>query len=95
MLKNPLMRKTPGSVATHANAAAIGDWGSGEPEAISGTPSKEKFSTGKLTVKQTDLMLKFTMPPGMGGPHDFRVQLKTNDPSQPEKELAVLSNWID
>jgi hypothetical protein len=31
----------------------------------------------------------------MEGPHDFRVQLKTNDPSQPERELVVLSNWID
>jgi hypothetical protein len=35
------------------------------------------------------------MPPGMGGPHDFRVQLKTNDPIQPEKELVVLSNWME
>jgi hypothetical protein len=33
------------------------------------------------------------MPEGMGGPHDFRVRVRTNDPSQPEKELAVLSNW--
>jgi len=31
----------------------------------------------------------------MGGPHDFRVQLKTNDPIQPEKELVVLSNWME
>jgi len=29
----------------------------------------------------------------MEGPHDFRVQLKTNDPAQPMKELVVLSNW--
>jgi hypothetical protein len=34
------------------------------------------------------------MPEGMGGPHDFRVRVRTNDPSQPEKELAVLSNWV-
>jgi len=31
----------------------------------------------------------------MGGPHDFRVQIKTNDPIQPEKELVVLSNWME
>jgi len=31
----------------------------------------------------------------MGGPHDFRVQLKTNDPIQPEKELVVRSNWME
>jgi hypothetical protein len=30
----------------------------------------------------------------MEGPHDFRVQLKTNDPAQPMKELVVLSNWV-
>lgn len=30
----------------------------------------------------------------MGGPHDFRVQLVTNDPTQPNKELTVLSNWV-
>jgi hypothetical protein len=29
----------------------------------------------------------------MGGPHDFRVTLKTNDPVKPEQELIVRSNW--
>jgi hypothetical protein len=34
------------------------------------------------------------MGDNMGGPHDFRVHLKTNDPQEPEKNLEVLSNWI-
>jgi hypothetical protein len=34
------------------------------------------------------------MHPGMGGVHDFRVRLLTNDPKKPENELTVLSNWI-
>ncbi len=35
------------------------------------------------------------MHPGMEGPHDFRVRVATNDPAEPEKELVVLSNWVD
>ena len=38
--------------------------------------------------------MTFTMHPGMEGPHDFRVDLKTNDPVQPAKELFVLSEWV-
>lgn len=34
------------------------------------------------------------MPAGMDGPHDFRIPLQTNDPSQPSKELVVLSDWV-
>jgi len=35
------------------------------------------------------------MPKGMGGPHDFRVDLQTNDPTEPQKELMVLSDWVE
>ncbi|NPV09998.1 MAG: hypothetical protein HPY83_18795 [Anaerolineae bacterium] len=38
--------------------------------------------------------LDFTMPEGMGGPHDFRVRLKTNDPLEPERVLQVISDWV-
>jgi hypothetical protein len=31
----------------------------------------------------------------MGGLHDFRVHLLTNDPSNPDKTLQVLSNWVE
>jgi hypothetical protein len=37
--------------------------------------------------------MQFMMHAGMEGPHDFRVQVKTNDPKVPDKELVVLSNW--
>lgn len=34
------------------------------------------------------------MHAGMEGPHDFRLNLVSNDASQPSKELVVLSNWV-
>ena len=40
------------------------------------------------------MSVRFTMSEGMGGPHDFRVHLRTNDPVEPEKELTILSNWV-
>ena len=56
-----------------------------------------RISAGATTLQagqHTTLSMEFTMHPGMDGPHDFRIGLQTNDPSQPIKELAVLSNWI-
>jgi len=38
--------------------------------------------------------MTFTMHEGMGGFHDFRVKITSNDPASPVKELVVLSNWI-
>jgi hypothetical protein len=35
----------------------------------------------------------FMMHPGMDGPHDFAVHLKTNDPGAPDLVVNVLSNW--
>jgi hypothetical protein len=37
--------------------------------------------------------MQFMMHKGMEGPHDFRVHVKTDDPTQPDKELIVLSDW--
>ncbi len=34
------------------------------------------------------------MHPGMEGPHEFRVHLRTNDPAEPDKQLVILSNWV-
>lgn len=36
----------------------------------------------------------FMMHEGMGGPHEFRVHLQTNDPTEPDKQLTILSNWV-
>jgi hypothetical protein len=43
--------------------------------------------------EQTTVALSFMMHGDMGGPHDFRLHLITNDPQQSEKVVAVLSNW--
>ena len=45
--------------------------------------------------EMTTLSMKFMMHGDMGGLHDFRVHLVTNDPQSPEAELQVLSNWVD
>ncbi len=56
-----------------------------------------KIVGGATTLQpgeQTTLSMEFTMNAGMDGPHDFRIGLQTNDPSQPSKELVVLSDWV-
>ena len=56
-----------------------------------------RIQSGATTLQpgqQTTLSMEFTMNVGMDGPHDFRIGLQTNDPSQPSKELVVLSNWV-
>lgn len=45
---------------------------------------------GEITTIRTS----FTMYPGMDGPHDFRIHVLTNDPTQPDTQLTILSNWI-
>ena len=54
------------------------------------TVDDRALSPGEITTIRT----RFTMHPGMDGPHDFRVHIRTTDPDQPEKELTILSNWI-
>jgi len=44
--------------------------------------------------EQTSLSMSFTMHAGMEGMHDFRVHIPNNDPTQKDKELVVLSNWL-
>jgi hypothetical protein len=46
---------------------------------------------GESTTIQSSV---FMMHAGMGGPHDFALHLKTNDPAQPDKVVSVLSNWV-
>ena len=42
----------------------------------------------------TTLSMQFMMHGDMGGKHDFRVHLATNDPANAQPELQVLSNWV-
>ncbi len=51
---------------------------------------------GKRSLKpgeQTAMSVSFMMYQGMGGPHDFRVHLHTNDPSRPDRTVQILSDW--
>ena len=45
---------------------------------------------GETTV----LSMEFMMHGDMGGKHNFRVHLPTNDPAQTPQTLTVLSNWV-
>jgi hypothetical protein len=44
--------------------------------------------------ESTTLAMEFTMPTGMGGPHDFLVHLPTNDATRPDLAVNVISNWV-
>jgi hypothetical protein len=44
--------------------------------------------------QSTTLKMRFTMTPGMGGYHDFRVHMPNNDPGWSNRTLKVLSNWV-
>lgn len=43
---------------------------------------------------ETTVSLRFSMHPGMEGPHEFRVHVLTSDWRQPNIQLTVLSNWV-
>jgi len=45
---------------------------------------------GQSTTLRSDT---YTMPEGMGGPHDFAIHLVTNDPRTADKVLNVLTQW--
>jgi hypothetical protein len=44
--------------------------------------------------EETTLAMRFMMTVGMGGFHDFRVILPTNDTAWGDSTLQVLSNWV-
>lgn len=51
---------------------------------------------GKKSLRsgeRTTMSVAFMMYQGMGGLHDFRVHLRTNDPSTPDKTVQILSDW--
>jgi hypothetical protein len=45
--------------------------------------------------EETTISLRFTMHEMMGGPHEFRVHVATNDPDQAAIPLTILSNWLE
>ena len=44
--------------------------------------------------ESTTVGVAFMMHAGMDGVHDLRVRLLTNDPTQPDREITILSNWV-
>ena len=44
--------------------------------------------------EHTTLSMQFMMHGAMGGQHNFRIHLHTNDAAEPEQTLTVLSNWV-
>ena len=52
-------------------------------------------ATSLAPGQATQLSMQFMMHAGMGGPHLFRVHVKTNDPTQPDRTLDVTSNWVE
>jgi hypothetical protein len=45
--------------------------------------------------QSTQVSMEFMMHAGMDGQHDFRLHLVSTDSSQPDKELKILSNWVN
>lgn len=56
-----------------------------------------EINIGKMTLRPGETTrvtsAVFFMHPGMDGKHNFAVHLKTNDPTQPDMIVSVLSNW--
>jgi hypothetical protein len=44
--------------------------------------------------ESTVISMEYMMHGDMGGPHDFRLHLKTNDPTRPDQQVKILSNWV-
>ncbi|HWR65218.1 MAG TPA: hypothetical protein VN364_03790 [Bellilinea sp.] len=45
--------------------------------------------------ESTTISMEFFMHDQMGGMHNFSLHLVTNDPTEPDKTISVLSNWVD
>jgi hypothetical protein len=45
--------------------------------------------------ESTKVAMTFSMHGDMGGLHDFRLHIPSNDPIQPDRQLVVLSNWVE
>ena len=44
--------------------------------------------------ESTTVSMEFMMHGDMGGMHNFRLHLPTNDPNQPDQTANVISNWV-
>ena len=56
------------------------------------------MTVGSTVVKpgeSTSFVFPFAMHPGMGGPHHFVVQMKTNDPKNANIAFHVYANAVE
>ena len=55
------------------------------------------LTVGKMTLRPGEstkvTSAEFFMHPGMDGKHTYAVHIQTNDPTQPDLVVKVLSNW--
>jgi hypothetical protein len=42
----------------------------------------------------TTVSMQFMMHGDMGGPHNFKLHLPSNDPTTPDVTANVISNWV-
>ena len=93
------MEETVESAFTIRN---VGD----QPLVIFGEPRVElvqgccppRAAVSAMTVQpgqESQISMTYTMHEMMGGPHEFRVHVLTNDPNQAEIVLTALSNWVE
>jgi hypothetical protein len=43
----------------------------------------------------TTVSMEIFMHGAMGGMHNFRLHLPTNDPLEPDKTVSIISTWVD
>jgi len=45
--------------------------------------------------ESTTISMEFVMHDQMGGMHNFSLHLITNDSTEPDKIVTILSNWVE
>jgi hypothetical protein len=59
-------------------------------------PPQTQVSSRRLSPgEEATVSMSFSMHPGMAGYHKFLVHVITNDPVQEDKQVVVLSNWLE
>jgi hypothetical protein len=58
-------------------------------------PPTTDIGSMQLRPGETTMVTFFLMMhEGMGGYHDMRLHLETNDPTQSDRTITILSNWV-
>jgi hypothetical protein len=88
-------------VTTEFEVTNVGDellifYGQPFAEVIEGCcPPTVEMDKRELRPGETaKVTMRYTMHEGMDGPHEFRIELNTNDPASPEIVLSAFSDWV-